>query len=213
MDGWVEKRVAFTPDKRTHIRRELGIASGERFVLFVSQPIGEVYGRDRTAPRYLGFDEWKVFELLEAALGALVRRSASRIFLGVRLHPRESPAGWSNRTEGGLRREVLQTHETASLALAADLVVGMNSMFLVEACALGCKTLSLQPDLLGADSLPTNRLGLSRAVYRSQDVAAVLDEALNDPSSKSEAVMPWPPGATERVKKLIYELASRKVHL
>ena len=70
--------------------------------------------------------------------------------------------------------------------MAADLVVGMNTELLVEACYLGCITLSLQPGLRYPDRLPTNRLGVSRAVYRQEEIRPALQELLLNPKSRAE---------------------------
>ena len=68
--------------------------------------------------------------------------------------------------------------------MAADLVVGMHSMALVEACLLGRPVLSVQPGLRFADPLPTNRLGASRAVYRHEDLLPALDELLSNSAAR-----------------------------
>lgn len=69
--------------------------------------------------------------------------------------------------------------------MAADLVVGMNTELLVEACYLGCITLSLQPGLRHPDRLPTNRLGFSRAVYQEDEIKPALLELLLNEKSRS----------------------------
>jgi hypothetical protein len=73
------------------------------------------------------------------------------------------------------------------MALAADLIVGMDSEFLVETCLLGKVTVSLQPNLMNMeDSLPTNRMGVSLAVYQAEEIEAVIEKSLFDTSTRHE---------------------------
>jgi len=85
--------------------------------------------------------------------------------------------------------------------MAADLVVGMNTELLVEACYLGCITLSLQPGLRHPDRLPTNRLGFSRAVYQENEIKPALLELLLNEKSR-DAVLK----SAVNVARLIYEM-------
>jgi len=62
--------------------------------------------------------------------------------------------------------------------MSADLVVGMNSVLLLEACHLGCIVVSVQPGLIGDDSLPTNKMGASHAVYKADLIRKSLEECL-----------------------------------
>ena len=54
--------------------------------------------------------------------------------------------------------------------LSADLTAGMDSMVLVEACLLGCFSLSIQPGLTKKDHLITNILGIGDYCYREDEV-------------------------------------------
>ena len=81
----------------------------------------------------------------------------------------------------------------------------------MEACHLACPTVSLQPGLRVPDVLPTNRLGLSRAVYRWEDLLPTLSGWLrNEPEwqAAQQRLGAWSPEghATERVVKLVYEM-------
>jgi hypothetical protein len=67
-------------------------------------------------------------------------------------------------------------------ALASDLVVGMSSALLLQAALLGSRVVSIQPNLTGLDSLPSNRLGLSDGIYRADEVATGLYRALARPA-------------------------------
>jgi hypothetical protein len=70
--------------------------------------------------------------------------------------------------------------------MAADLVVGMTTVLLVEACLLGSIVLSLQPGLRLPEALPTNRWGASRAVYRESEIAEAVASLLFDENAREE---------------------------
>jgi hypothetical protein len=95
--------------------------------------------------------------------------------------------------------------------MAADLVTGINSMLLVEACYLGCVTVSIQPGLRFPDALPTNDLGISRAVYRREEIKPVVEEMLLDRQARLAArwrvsSLHLDGGATRRVVNLVYQM-------
>jgi hypothetical protein len=62
--------------------------------------------------------------------------------------------------------------------LSSDLVIGMTTVLLVEACYLHCIVLSLQPELKQKDSLPTNAIGVSQGVYKTSDILPTLEKYL-----------------------------------
>jgi len=185
-DDLADWRQQFTPQIRDGIRAAIGIQPDELFVLFPSQPQSSLYGDDKINGNHIGFDEWDVLRALIEALEDIQRQSNTRLHLVVRPHPRESielfqdfrsdQIAFTVTTEGGARNQVM----------AADLVVGMNTELLVEACYLGCISLSLQPDLRHPDKLPTNRVGVSRAVYRYEDIQPALHELLFDEDVRQE---------------------------
>src|SRR5262249_46716575 len=96
---------------------------------------------------------------------------------------------------------------------AADLVTGMTTMLLVEACLLGCVVLSLQPGLRLADALPTNRWGVSRGVYREEEIEPAVASLLFDEAARAEAVarttkIQVEPGAAQRIVRVLDSLLS-----
>jgi hypothetical protein len=95
--------------------------------------------------------------------------------------------------------------------LAADLVIGMSTMLLVEACLLGRVVLSIQPGLRFADPLPTNRWGVSRAVYSQEDIEPAVTSLLFDEAARVEAVartakIRVEPGAAQRIVRVLDSL-------
>jgi hypothetical protein len=179
-------RQTFSPQRRYAVREALGVALNEILVLFTSQPLTSLYGTDVLEEKYLGFDEWSVLKTLIQSLEAIKTESGARIHLVVRPHPRESSGLFRNYKSNCFPITVVESGTARSQVMAADLVVGMNTELLVEACYLDCITLSLQPGLRHPDRLPTNRLGVSRAVYCPEEIKPALEELLLDESARND---------------------------
>src|SRR5262249_46082059 len=90
---------------------------------------------------------------------------SSGVTVAVRLHPREHTAPDLECPPGRLRVVLDRTPDARDAVMASDLVVGMNSALLLEACYLGAAVLSLQPGLRGPDILPSNRWGVSAVAH------------------------------------------------
>lgn len=187
------------------IRRSLGIGDAI-YVLYVSQPESPTVTWSE-----LGFDEEQVLEDLAGALSAVIAEQTTSAVLLVKLHPRQygsSPRQVVDRP--GIRVRVLGDDRIRprDAAGAADLVVGISSILLLEACLLGRPVVSYQPGLRRRDDLPTDRWGWSRGVYTKQDLRTSLFEELFDRTARARrqtilANAQLPSGATERVIQLL----------
>ena len=176
---------AATPQQRAATREVLGVDPDERLIVFASQPLTALYGADPSNPGYLGYTEQTVLALLARCLEPISCRAGQRMVLWVRPHPRENPAALQPSASARVRAVVSGQGDGRELTLAADLVTGMTSVFLVEACLLGCPVLSLQPGLRAADPLPTNRAGWSRPVYHEEDMEPALESLLLDDAARA----------------------------
>jgi hypothetical protein len=196
------------------LRQALGLAAGERLVLFVSQPLAEL----RRQPGFAdwGFDQHQVLAGLLPALAARASQHGEKLCLVLRPHPREADAGlrpYLEQAFPGLRLQLERQLPGPALALAADLVCGMNSVLLQEAAYLGRPVLSLQPGLSQPDPLPANRQGLSQLVRTWADLPAALVAALT-PGRPAPAVELLPDGhATARIAELAQQVLSGTIHV
>lgn len=210
-DDLAEWRQMFSPQRRLGVRDMLGVKTDEIFILFTSQPLTSLYGTDVLEEKYLGFDEWSVLEILIHSLEVIQTQSGAKIHLVIRPHPRESAGLFRDYKSDLFPITVVESGTARSQVMAADLVVGMNTELLVEACYLDCITLSLQPGLRHPDRLPTNRLGVSRAVYRHEEIKPVLQELLLNESSRDDVLkkvskFKLKTKSTGNVVSLIYEM-------
>jgi hypothetical protein len=75
--------------------------------------------------------------------------------------------------------------------------------------------ISLQPGLRFPDVLPTNGRGLSRAVYREEDIEAVMEASLFDEAVRQDALkrtsdMGLDSGAAARIVRLLDSMIARR---
>lgn len=125
--------IAATPGGRDLARTRWGVTASDRVVLFASEPIAADIGP--SAP----IDESEALRiLLDGADGWTVV---------VRPHPREDPAELLRIAGGGVLIEDA-TPRHAAMA-GADAVVGISSIFLVEAALAGRHVLSLDRNVRG----------------------------------------------------------------
>ncbi|HVW20871.1 MAG TPA: hypothetical protein VHC86_06615 [Opitutaceae bacterium] len=167
-DDLAAERAGFTAGHRSQLREEQGVPSTAMVALFASQPMQAATGEGP------GFDELEVLAATVHAFESAIQSNGVRPWLVVRPHPRENCRKFADIRSDLVPVVVSSAGTGRQAAMAADLVVGMNSALLAEACFLGCAVISLQPGLRGPDPLPTNAAGQSRAVYRKEDIPAVL---------------------------------------
>jgi hypothetical protein len=197
-----------TPQQRQAVRQMLGIAEEERLVLFASEPISVLCGTGATQQPHPGYTEQTVLRALLSALGRIARRRTEKIALVVRPHPLDQPETLQLSHNEPLRLVVDSRGTGREVVMAADLVAGMTTILLVEACLLGCVVISLQPGLILPDVLPTNRWGVSCPVYNEKEFEPALESLLFDERVRAEAVqraasIQPEPGAARRVVQLL----------
>lgn len=196
----------FDSKRREAVLSECGAPADSWLVFFASQPLREFYGPPQSAG-YLGFDEHTVLQSLVASLATLQHETGRAIVLVVRPHPRE---GKIQISSPDLRVHVTAEGRNADWLLAADLVVGMNSVVLMEACLLGCPVVSLQPGLSKPDCLPSNRWGASTPVYKQDRILETLRQLLTNTGARETLQQSaqklrqrMPPHAARKVVELL----------
>jgi hypothetical protein len=204
-------RQSATVQQRQAIRQLLGVAADERMVLFASEPISTMCGTEPSQPLYPGYTEQTVLGDVAEALGRIAERRTEKIVLVVRPHPLDNPEKLCVCADAPLRVVVDGRGKGREVVLAADLVTGMTTVLLVEASLLGCVVLSVQPGLRSADALPTNRWGVSRGIYREEDIEPALEALLFDETARAEVVdrtarIRVEPGAARRIVRLLDSL-------
>jgi len=122
------------------LRRSLGIGNNVKVTLLALEPLSKDYGSIT-----LCYDEYVITKNVVSALN-VDRETETKLF--VRLHPRQNRREFCDflKLENLSEKIQLCPHEmteTESLALA-DVVIGMHSVFLIKAAALGKPIISIQ---------------------------------------------------------------------
>jgi hypothetical protein len=142
--------------------------------------------------------------ILEEVLDTLADLEVPPYFV-LRFHPR-------NRTDdyGSLRGridQVSQGGDPLDLIACADLVIGMTTFLLVEACLLGRPTLSVLPDIDEATWLPTTAGGATPVATTREDLKRMLLSLLAS-AGKAAGFCDelLPSGAIQRYRGLVEHL-------
>ncbi len=158
------------------IRGDLGVTPEGKMILFVSEPLSEMYGETDDDDHYLGYTERTVFkEFLNTIRG--MGSKTSNWTIVVRYHPKERSDNFSDLIASGqnpCRIIVDKNSSPIELARASDLVVGMYSMLLVEAAILRKKVMSIQLGLSRRDPLVLSRMGYLRTITDTDNLRSSL---------------------------------------
>ena len=203
---WKER---FTPDQREAIRKDLGINHNNLLVVFASEPI---FSGNEIKISNPGYSRDSVLKSIIGALDQIQKTYNKKITLVICPHPREDKSEFTGIEGKTIPVVISTTGHTREIVMAADLVLGMSTAMLVEACYLGCIVVSIQPGLTFADILPTNRMGYSHPVYRDEDIIPViqtmlLDEDRRKKTQEKTATLNSDGKATDRVIQQIYLMA------
>lgn len=173
------------------VRKELkakALRSRGRIVLFLSEP-NSLFNRS-SGPAHLGrlgYDEFCVLRDLADIVKKIEARRKTKIKLLLKLHPAEK--GSDKYRDFVDRKEVeVVDGELQRLMLRADLVAGMESMALVEACILGIINVSYQPGLKRKDMLLTNRLRVGQFCYSKKRCEEKIEKLLFDKISRKASI-------------------------
>jgi len=146
---------------RLRRRRKNRPAGGAKRIVFFSEPIEEDFG-----PTARGFTQFEAATLAAEALAG-----SGRITLDIKPHPREAETRWRDWLARAPNAR-LAGEDTETLLAAADGVLGMTTMALVEAALAGIPTLSLQPDRPAVHNPVLE--GMAPVVTRRGDAAGVV---------------------------------------
>jgi hypothetical protein len=209
-DDLISLRTNFKLEDRIRIRKELNIPETNYLITFASQYI-------TTRIKELGFDPgYTEFTVLKSVYESLKKIMKENLTLLVKIHP--DPKEDIENTKKAIVDQLkshqiifLRDKNTRQHILASDLIIGMNSASLLEAVYLGKSVLSVQPNLVGEDSLITNKLGLSVPVYKNDDLEPVLEKIIFDKKFKNDlhqrlSKFNLDSRSTERVVNLIYKI-------
>ena len=180
---------------RQVLKRRMGVAE-RKLILFISQPLSGLGGWHEA------YDEHEVL----AQLSRLVERvcKGNEVALWVKLHPREDKAVMSEAVRSSATKNIRimdADEEVYRTGKAADLIVGMFSMLLVEYALLGLPVISFQPIGRPGDEF---RLGFGiKTIIAEGDLCEIL-------RADSAPTITRPPTAEFRATDEVLKVITRK---
>jgi len=165
----------FSKERREAVLRCLSRGCQE-YVLFVSEPVEDDHG-----DKNLGYSEFSILDGLCHSLSQL--EEEAHISLVIKLHPREHESKYDSvvRKYRGLNIiSVKDEIDRFDLMLSAKLVLGISSMFLLEAAVLGLPAYCIAPGTEGASFIGV-KLGWVSHLESEAALAALLKQSIVDP--------------------------------
>ena len=206
---YLDKIINFKKSaNRNDIRSTFKIKPNEKLITFVSEPHSLDYGTDDSFPLYKGFTEIDVLDCIIKTINNFVLETYSKIQLKIKLHPKELHCNLSPILKNAnFNYEVLHEINQWGLVFASDIVIGMESILLVESALLGTPTISLQPSIKVIDKLYSNKVGLTISAYSCSEFKEILKRLINnigviDGNVKNHLVR----DAGQNVRKIIEKL-------
>jgi len=126
------------------VRREWGANQSDRVILFASEPITQMltFGKMRSYNELMALDE--LFERIATGNFLPEIFSKEETLVIVRPHPRDNPCKYDRFLRRKEQRAIVSwAGSSAEAVLAADTVVGISSMLLVEAATLDIPSISM----------------------------------------------------------------------
>jgi hypothetical protein len=132
----------------------------------------------------------------------------SRVFLVLRLHPKNAPGDFA--AHFAAFDTVSKTEPVLALLHAADAVVGMTSMLMIEAALLNRPTLAILPRAEEVQWLPTAATGVTPFATNRAEVEKNIAALVVSPRPPDAGVLErlFPPHALERVTAAVEQLLS-----
>jgi hypothetical protein len=193
-----DAKRALDEEGRVAVRRRiLPAAAGREIVAFLTElSVGLNEEEFRRSPSYTlvghGSDR-RTLVVLDEFLDA-VALLPERPYLVLRIHPKDSTGGYTPYLAAF--DHISDSGPPLDLVYAADLVVGMTSMLLLEAALLNRPTLSIVPRAMERDWLPSIGWGLTPCAY--------------EPAAVRSRIAAWRQQATEARADPGLELGSER---
>ncbi|MGB8523359.1 MAG: CDP-glycerol glycerophosphotransferase family protein, partial [Candidatus Acidiferrales bacterium] len=195
----------FTTGEIEKLRRELTGTPGGLVFVFASQPIASIHRKNGMAEDYWGYTETTVLKRVVRCLSKLTEEMAVKVTLVIRLHPKDESNVYQDAlaTSSNSIKVVVDRETDSSLLLkAADLIIGMFSMLLLEAAILDKRFISVQIGLKRENPLIFDRMGLMRSILTEKELEETLRGILNG-ENRQGPNLKFEFGATERIVKYL----------
>lgn len=203
------KRFELMQSDQIELRQRIfpGVPSDRPIWLFLAEGIDllnpeQSYRSSQYTLEGRGDSDFRACIVLEELLD-IARNFCPQPWVVLRLHPKSNLADLSpiiSELEG-----IQQGGDPLAAVWAADMVIGMSTMLLLETSLLQRPHFSILPRTIEASWLPTIGLNITRCAHTRQEIQSLALNPAPDFSSLDELL---PLGAGDRVKKLIFEILS-----
>lgn len=194
-----EKAKKVTEADKKKIRRDFNILEGKT-ILFVSEPFSTASHVD------LGFTEHTILRDLIFAIQQM--KSSGMVNLLVKLHPKQKPESFrrfirSLQTAKNIRVSLIADFPVLPLISISDIVIGMQSMVLIEANLLKKPVMSLQIGRKGPDQFILSKRGIIEAITTSDALKKELRKFFMRSEKISQRTFPVVAHPVENIEKFI----------
>jgi len=147
----------------------------KKIIIFVSEPITDTYGNSD----FWGYTEKTVFSDFLEELENFSRETNEKFDLIIKLHPKENKNNYDDvKPSENIDISIDTTTDSLILIKKSDLIVGMSSMFLIEASILGKEVLSIQTGLCRENPFILDRIGKIKSVLSKSLIKHELKKTL-----------------------------------
>ena len=191
----------FTASEIDALRQQITGAQGGLVFVFASQPIASIHRMNGMAEDHWGYTEKTVLKSVAECLSNLAEELAVKVTLVLRLHPKDEADAYKDSLATSQNSiKVVFDRETDSTLLlkAADLVIGMFSMLLLEAAILERRFISVQIGLKRENPLIFDRMGLARSILTEEELEKALRRILTGGKWENPGLT-FEFGATEKI--------------
>ncbi len=191
----------FTRGEIEQLRRDLTGSNDGHVFVFASQPIASIHRKNGMAEDYWGYTETTVLKSVAGCLSKLTEEMAVKVTLVLRLHPKDESNVYQDAlaaSSNSIKVVVDRETDSSLLLKAADLIIGMFSMLLLEAAILERRFISVQIGLKRENPLIFDRMGLVRSILTEQELEETLRGILSG-KNREFPNLNFEFGATERI--------------
>lgn len=201
-----DRASRLTAERSRQIKQKLGIAPDEYVITFASEPVVESY-KDIS---YWGYTEVSIFEAITEALPQVAGNK--KIVCVIKLHPRNQKDIFKEslrKVPASVRVIIEDARPAQEIISLSDMVLGMSSMFLIEAALLRKPFASVQIGLSREDPFILSRQGIAKAVLSKEELVALLKDAI---TSAPDALPVWQPevNASENIVRLAEKMTQHE---
>lgn len=185
LEGFEEKRIRVIGNPyfdyiKTYIKPQLenGTVDSRKTILYCSEPISEIYDCS-TGSSPFGFDEISTLKHIVSTLNVIASKQNMDINLIIRPHPKDRKGKYDEfltEDDSALMDVSIDKYKsTFDSIMHSQIILGMQSMVLLEAVLLEKPIISVQIGLKKKNIFILDEIGVSKSVYSIEE----LEDRLN----------------------------------